>query len=167
MCPNCGTEISHEKPVHVVKRGLPRFKWWVAPLNLTLISILLILIELGADGGKFDEFQWSFWAVGGLWLVYGLGVMLSFRSEDAWILVPVFFIFVAVFLALLDLNITSSYSMKKQFLGLTWSYYPIVIIIIAFVIMPIISFVGRKQKKPVELLREIVHLEDSHVRDQK
>ncbi|RMG22053.1 MAG: hypothetical protein D6732_26395 [Methanobacteriota archaeon] len=160
VCPNCGEEISHEQPIHLVRRGLPRFKWWVAPLNLFLLSLLLIFIELGADGGHFDEFQWSFWAVGGIWLLYGIGALLSFRTDDAWILVPLFFIIVAAFLALLDLNIPTQRS--NSILGLTWSYYPIVIILIGFVIMPLISFLGRKQKKPVELLREIVTLEESH-----
>ncbi len=160
VCPNCGTEISHDQPIHLVKRGLPRFKWWVAPLNLLLLSLLLIFIELGSEGGKFGKFQWSFWAVGGLWLLYGIGVLLSFRPDDAWVLVPLFFILVAVFLALLDLSIPTDRS--NNIFGLTWSYYPIIVILIVFVIMPLVSFLGRKQKRPVELLKEIVTLEESH-----
>ncbi len=161
LCPNCRTEISHHEPVHLVKRGIPRFKWWVSVLNMVFLSTMLVLIEFGADGWQFDEFQWSLWAIGGIWLIYGVGIILSFRPEDTWLLVPFFFILVCGFLALLDLDTRRISSDEPRF-GLTWSYYPIIVILFLFVLMPLVSFMGRKQKKPVEMLREIIHLEEEH-----
>lgn len=159
ICPNCKYHIDPDTPVYVIRRGAPRFKWWVAPINLIFISIFLYLLDQSIRFLNPHNIPWSIWAISGIWLIYVLGLVLSYRPEEAWMIVPFFFFLLCVFLASIDLYVKTT--QEAIFLGLTWSFYPIVTILVLFVILPLVTFAGRKTKHPVEVLQEIIELEDS------
>lgn len=160
VCPHCSKTIQGEETTRLVRRGIPRFKWWVAPVNIFFISILYYLLELGINTYYDVSFPWSIWAIVGTWLLYLLGLGLTYRTEDSWILVPVFFTLLSLFLASIDWALSSQITI---FIGLSWSFYPIVVIMILLVILPLVTFLGRKQKLPITVLREIVRLEEKEL----
>ncbi len=159
-CPNCLNQIDPDTPVQVVTRGKPTFKWWVAPLNLIFLSVMLYAIDLAIRDYYPDIFPWSIWAISGIWLMYLLGLALTYRSDDVWIIVPFFFTLLDFFLASIDWYAGAE---KTIFLGLSWSFYPIIIITVLFIILPIVTFIGREKKSELTVLEEIIHLEEEQV----
>ncbi len=161
ICPNCEKEINPSEATHVVKRGQSRFNWWVTPVNLFLISIMFLLLELGTNSGSFTSFKWSPWVVAGIWIIYFGALFLTLRIEDSWFYASLIFVGFCVYLALLDLEFPSK---QPTVLGLTWSFYPIVIILFLLVLLPVNSYFGQKRKQSVELLKEVIKLEEEHVK---
>ena len=156
-CPNCLNQIDPDTPIQVVTRGKPRFKWWVAPLNLLFLSIMLYFIDNAVRDLYPELFPWSIWAISGIWMMYFLGLALTYRTDDAWIIVPVFFTLLDIFLASIDWYIGSD---QVLLLGLSWSFYPIIILTVLFIILPLVTFMGREKKSELTVLEEIIHLEE-------
>lgn len=165
ICPNCDHMIDPYVKTHIVVSGTPRFRWWVAPVNLLVLSALFVLLNIGSAIDSPDPFPWSIWVVAGLWLLYFLGLALKYRPQEAWLIVPMFFGIVSIFIASIDLFTNEGESII--FLGLTWSFYPVVTITTIFVILPIVTFLGKTTKKPVEILKEIVEAEELVLDDQR
>jgi hypothetical protein len=154
-------DVDLETPVNIIRKGIPRFKWWVAPLNMIFFSILISFYDLGIRINNPGIFPWSIWAIIGMWLIYFLGVALSHRPHDAWLIIPIFFILLSMFLASIDWAITDE--SNEILFKLSWSFYPITTILVLFVILPVITFTGRQSKRPLEMLREIIALEEQMV----
>ena len=157
ICPKCGEKIDQAAPVHVVRKGPPRFKSRVALLNMGFLSFMMILFDYGTHQNDPEAIWWSGFVVIGLWLLYFLGFAMKFRSEEAWLIIPAFFFMLSVFIGFIDVTTSTS---EPILFNLSWSYYPIVTILIILVILPIITFTGRKQRMPMEMLKEIVYLEE-------
>lgn len=157
ICPNCDTVIEPGAPVHIVRKGPPRFKSRVSFLNMTFLSIMMVLINYGNYQENPDTIWWSGYVGIGLWLIYLLGVGMKFRSEVAWLIIPAFFFLLSIFIAFIDITTSTS---DKILFNLSWSYYPIVVILIILIVLPIVTFTGREQRMPLELLKEIVYLEE-------
>ena len=158
FCPNCDTRIENLDQFQFLHQGLPRFQWWVAPLNLLIISSLLLMYNLNLGGD--NVFPWSIWAISGIWLVYGVGTLLTYRPHDAWIIVPVFFGLLSLFLVSIDWASPST-SGKSYILGLTWSYIPVITMMVFLVILPIVTSIGRVTRSAVDQMEEIINIEES------
>lgn len=165
ICPKCDHMIDPRGKTLIVTTGIPRFKWWVAPINIVGLSLLFVLLNIGSSIDSPDPFPWSIWVVVGLWLLYFVGIALKYRPNEAWLIVPIFFGLLSIFLASID--IFSNDERSTIFLGLSWSFYPIVVIMILFVILPIMTFLGKSTKKPVDILREIVEAEELMIDEQR
>jgi hypothetical protein len=125
---------------------------------MIFFSILISFYEVGIRKNNPGIFPWSIWVIIGIWLIYFLGVALTHRPHDAWLIVPIFFVLLCLFLASLDWVIADE--ADEVFFNLSWSFYPIITILVLFVILPIITFTGRQSKRPIEVLREIIELEE-------
>ncbi|MCY3410032.1 MAG: hypothetical protein INQ03_00205 [Candidatus Heimdallarchaeota archaeon] len=159
ICPQCGESINPKSPIHVVRKGPIRFKSYVAPINMIFLSLMMVLINVGTVMNNPNGGWWSLFVVIGLWLLYGLGIAMKFRSEEAWLILPFFFLLLSIYLGFID--VTTSDETPILF-ALSWSFYPIVVILILLVILPIVTFTGRSQRKPLEILKEIIELEDEN-----
>ena len=158
ICPKCGEKIDQATPVHLVRKAPPRFKSRVALLNMAFLSLMMVLFDYGYSQDNPNAVPgWSVFVVIGLWLLYLLGFAMKFRSEEAWLIIPAFFFMLSVFIGFIDVTTSDS---EPILFSLSWSYYPIVTILIILVILPIITFTGRKQRMPMEMLKEIVYLEE-------
>ena len=157
ICPNCDTVIEPGAPVHIVRKGPPRFKTRVSFLNMAFLTAMMVLINFGNRQEHPGSIWWSGYVGIGLWLIYLLGVGMKFRSEVAWLIVPAFFLLLSIFIAFIDVTTSTS---ETILFNLSWSYYPIVVILILLIILPIVTFTGRKERMPLELLKEIVYLDE-------
>jgi hypothetical protein len=164
VCPNCHHLIEMNK-FRVIQRAVPRFKWWVAPANLIMISLFLYILDDRIRSLYNTEIPWSLWGIAGLWLLYFSGIALSYRPEESWMIVPIFFSLLSLLLASVDVytNIRTITFASR----LTWSFYPIVTLVTFFVILPIISFIGKKSKHPESILREIISVEEEQLKEGK
>ena len=95
----------------------------------------------------------------GLWLLYFMGVGLKFRVEQAWLILPAFFFLLSILIAAIDVNTSET---EAVLFGLSWSFYPILVILIFLVILPIVTFTGKETRPPLEMLKEIIELEKAH-----
>ena len=95
-CPTCNHPLKTEREPRI--GAPPRFKWWVAPLNLFFISLLFVSLDYASDLG----FHWYMWPIYGIWGLFFMGQTLRYRPEEAWLIVPIFFILLCVYLALMD-----------------------------------------------------------------
>jgi hypothetical protein len=124
---------------------------------MAFLSVMMVLINFGNRQEHPGSIWWSGYVGIGLWLIYLLGAGMKFRSEVAWLIIPAFFFLLSIFIAFIDITTSTT---DTILFSLSWSYYPIVVILILLIILPIVTFTGRKQRMPLELLKEIVYLEE-------
>ena len=131
----------------------PRFKWWVAPLNLFFISLLFVSLDYASDLG----FLWYMWPIYGIWGLFFMGQTLRYRPEEAWLIVPIFFILLCVYLALMDWFSGEN----TGIFFFDWAWYPIFTLLVIGVFLPLTTSLGRRKSRPVQLLKELVNYEEN------
>lgn len=132
---------------------IPKFKWWVTPLNLLMICLFLILIDLATPPNKaFLWIDWAWWPVGGIFFIYAVSFIVFKRPAIAWIIGPLLMIGVSGLLLAIDLI----YPPNDGFLSMDWAHIPIAALLTFGVAIPIITKLGRKKDKPIEKFRKAV-----------
>ena len=132
---------------------IPKYKWWVTPLNLLLICIFLIVIDIVTGPNKaFLRIDWAWWPVGGIFFAYAVSFIFFKRPEMVWITGPLLMTGISILLLALDL----AFPPNDGFLWLDWALIPIAALLTFGVAIPIVTKFGRKKEKPVERFRKAV-----------
>lgn len=151
-CPTCNHLLEPETKLSI--GSPPRFHRWVAPVNLFFISLLFVSLDFAFYGAL----TWAIWPIFGVWGLYFMGQALRYRPEEAWLIVPLFFIFLCVYLALIDWL-----SGKNEgILFFDWAWYPIFTLLVIGVLLPLTTAIGRERSRPVQLLKELVKFEENN-----
>ena len=83
---------------------IPKYKWWVTPLNILLISIFLIVIDIVTlPNNSFLLIDWAWWPIGGMFFAYIVSFIIFKRPEIAWIVGPILMIGASGLLLAIDL----------------------------------------------------------------
>ena len=132
------------------KRNFEKFKWWVTPLNLIVISCFLVIIDY-STGMPVKTIEWAYWPALGFLLIYLLNIAVVRRPEMAWLVGPIFFILLSIFLLIIDL----AYGPNNLIWFLDWSPIPIGALLTFGTIIPIIVQLGKRKKSPKERIEEL------------
>ncbi|MDH5403917.1 MAG: hypothetical protein OEY49_15575 [Candidatus Heimdallarchaeota archaeon] len=147
VCPHCGKLLV----------PLPKYNYsfhrWATISYMFVLSIMLILFDLILDG-KYElwRFDWSQWAVFGLWILYITAQLLRSNPYFGWLVVPIGGILFTIFFMLLNKFEGS----QTGFLGLTWAWSVIIPIQIFMVIFPILGHFARKSPTEEDRLQYMV-----------
>ncbi len=136
------TEIKEET-------NLEKYKWWVTPINLLVISGFLVVIDL-VTGNPQGSLEWVQWPAIGLMLIYAMNVIVVKKPEMAWFVGPAFFLFLAIFLLILDLV----YGPNEGLLFTDWALIPVGALLAFGTIIPVIVHLGKRKKPPRMRLEE-------------
>ncbi len=151
-CPTCNQPLETERKLSI--GAPPRFRWWVAPLNLFFVSLLFVSLDYASDLG----FHWYIWPIFGIWGLFIVGQILKYRPEEAWLIVPFFFILLCVYLAMIDWHSGEN----TGIFYLDWAWYPIFTLLVLGVLLPLTTALGREKSQPVEILKELVSFEENN-----
>ncbi len=130
---------------------IPKYKWWVTPLNITLISLFLIIIDVvTAPNTAWARIDWAWWAVGGLYFAYAVSFILLKRPAIAWVVGPILMVGTSILLLAIDLV----FPPNDGPLHMDWALIPIAALLTFGVLIPIVTKFGRKKEKPIEQFRK-------------
>lgn len=140
---------------------IPKYKWWVTPLNILIVCIFLVIIDLATlPNTAFLHIDWAWWPIGGLIFAYLVSFIIFKRPEIAWIIGPILMVGTSVLLLALDLV----FPPNDGFLRLDWALIPIAALLTFGVLIPIITKFGRKKEKPIDKFRKaIAELKDQEM----
>ncbi|MBD3189819.1 MAG: hypothetical protein GF308_04205 [Candidatus Heimdallarchaeota archaeon] len=132
---------------------IPKYHWWVTPVNLLVISLFLFIIDLVTPPNThFLRIDWAWWPIGGLFFAYAVSFIIFKRPAIAWIIGPIMMVGVSGMLLAIDLV----FGPNNGLIGLDWATIPIAALLAFGVFIPIITKLGRKKKKPTEKFRRAV-----------
>ena len=132
---------------------IPKYKWWVTPLNILFICIFLFIIDLVTlPNTSFINIDWAWWPIGGLVFAYLVSFILFKRPEIAWIVGPILMVGTSILLLAIDY----AFGPNDGFLKLDWAIIPVTALFTFGVLIPIITKFGRKKEKPLERFREAI-----------
>ena len=132
------------------KKQFTKYKWWVTPINLIIISGFLFIIDY-ATGLQERFIDWAYWPALGLLLIYLLNIAVVRRPELAWFVGPVFFFLLSIFLLIIDL----AYGDNDLIWSMDWAPIPIGALLTFGTIIPIIVQLGIKKKPPKDRIEEL------------
>ncbi|MCG3219019.1 MAG: hypothetical protein KAR35_08435 [Candidatus Heimdallarchaeota archaeon] len=149
ICDKCGT-ILHEKidghksltdieeKYVSVARGR-KFKWYVTPANLLLTCLFIAGIDYVTEPNeaKFN-LDWAVWPIIGIIFLFLAAALLSKRPESFWVMGPLIFIELIIFLYAMDI----AYGSNDGIFGLDWSQIPILFLLIFGFAIPLVSKLG-------------------------
>jgi hypothetical protein len=130
---------------------MPKYRWWVTPLNIILISLFLIVVDIVTKPNTSAlNIDWAWWPVGGMVLLYLLSFIVSKRPAIAWIIGPILMFGTSILLLVIDLiNPPNDGPLR-----LDWATIPIAALLIFGVLIPIITKFGRKIEKPIDRFKK-------------
>ncbi|NHJ87676.1 MAG: hypothetical protein FK734_19600 [Asgard group archaeon] len=132
---------------------IPRYRWWVTPLNILLICIFLIIIDIATPPNtSFWRIDWAWWPIGGLIFAYLVSFILIKRPSIAWIVGPILMVGTSGLLLAIDLV----FPPNDGLLHTDWAVIPIAALLTFGVLIPIVTKLGRKQEKPILKFRKAV-----------
>ena len=132
---------------------IPKFKWWVTPLNIFLICVFLVIIDVVTrPNTALLNIDWAWWPIGGLIFTYALSFIIFKRPEIAWIVGPLLMLGTSVLLFAIDIV----FPPNDGFLKLDWAIIPIAALLTFGVLIPVITKFGRKKEKPIDKFRKAV-----------
>ncbi len=132
---------------------IPKYKWWVTPLNIFLISAFLIIIDVVTlPNTAWLRIDWAWWAVGGLFFAYIVSFIIFKRPAIAWIVGPILMVGASGLLLAIDLV----FPPNDGPLGMDWALIPIAALLTFGVLIPIVTKFGRKKEKPIEKFRKAI-----------
>jgi len=132
---------------------IPKYKWWVTPLNILLICGFLIIIDVVTEPNTaLWNIDWAWWAVGGLIFTYIVSFIVFKRPAIAWIVGPILMLGVSGLLLAIDLV----FEPNAGWLGLDWAAIPIAALLTFGILIPIFTKFGRKKEKPIEKFRKAI-----------
>lgn len=132
---------------------IPKFKWWVTPLNIGLICIFLIIIDIVTlPNIAFLNIDWAWWPIGGLIFTYVVSFIIFKRPEIAWIVGPILMAGTGILLFAIDF----AFPPNEGLLDLDWAIIPIVALLTFGVLIPIVTKFGRKKQKPIDKFRKAI-----------
>jgi hypothetical protein len=130
---------------------IPKYKWWVTPLNILFISSFLIIIDVVTPPNTaWARIDWAWWAVGGLFFAYIVSFIIFKRPAIAWIVGPTLMVGASGLLLAIDLV----FPPNDGPLGMDWAIIPIAALLTFGVLIPIVTKFGRKKEKPIERFRK-------------
>ena len=135
---------------HPEKKNYAKYKWWVTPVNLIIISGFLFIIDF-ATGPPARFIDWAYWPTLGFLMVYLLNTVVVRKPELAWFVGPVFFFLLSIFLLVLDL----AYGENNKIWFMDWAPIPIGALLTFGTLIPIIVQLGIKKKPPKVRLEEL------------
>ena len=145
---------------------IPKYKWWVTPLNIFLISVFLIIIDVVTKPNTaWIRVDWAWWAVGGLFFVYLVSFIIFKRPAIAWIVGPILMIGASCLLLAIDLVFPpNDGQLGMEWIRLDWAFIPIAALLTFGVLIPIATKFGRKKEKPIEKFKkEIAEMQKQDV----
>ena len=146
------TTKNHRKRSNFWDR-IPKYKWWVTPLNILLICIFLAVIDVVTPPNTAVlNIDWAWWPIGGLIFAYAVSFILFKRPEIAWIVGPLMMLGTSILLLALDYVFPPNAGLLK----LDWAIIPISALLTFGVLIPIITKFGRKKEKPIDKFRKAV-----------
>ncbi len=153
------SNISHTKRTFWDR--IPKYKWWVTPLNIFLISVFLIIIDVVTlPNTAWIRVDWAWWAVGGLFFAYIVSFIIFKRPAIAWIVGPILMFGASGLLLAIDLV----FPPNDGPIGMDWAIIPISALLTFGVLIPIVTKFGRKKEKPIEKFRkEIAEMQKQDV----
>ena len=132
---------------------IPKYKWWVTPLNILFICIFLVIIDIVTrPNTAFLRIDWAWWPIGGLIFAYVVSFIIFKRPEIAWIVGPILMIGISILLITLDLIFLPN----DGFLRLDWATIPVAALLTFGVLIPIVTKFGRKKEKPIDRFRKTI-----------
>ncbi len=132
---------------------IPKYKWWVTPLNILLIGIFLVVIDvITLPNTGFLRIDWAWWPIGGMFFAYIVSFIIFKRPEIAWIVGPILMVGASGLLLAIDLV----FPPNDGFLGMDWAIIPIAALLTFGVLIPIVTKFGRKKEKPIDKFRKAV-----------
>jgi len=132
---------------------IPKYKWWVTPLNIFLISVFLIIIDVVTlPNTAWIRVDWAWWAVGGLFFAYLVSFIIFKRPAIAWIVGPILMIGASGLLLAIDLV----FPPNDGPLGMDWAIIPITALLTFGVLIPIVTKFGRRKEKPIEKFKKAI-----------
>ncbi len=132
---------------------IPKFKWWVTPLNIVLICKFSLVIDIVTlPNTSFLSIDWAWWPTGRLIFASVVSFIIFKRTEIAWIIGPILMVGTSVLLLALDLAFPSNNGLLK----LDWATIPIAALLTFGVLIPIVTKFGRKKDKPIDKFRKAV-----------
>lgn len=130
---------------------IPKYKWWVTPLNFFLISAFLIIIDVVTPPNTaWIRVDWAWWAVGGLFFAYIVSFIILKRPAIAWIVGPILMVGASGLLLAIDLV----FPPNDGPLNMDWAIIPITALLTFGVLIPIVTKFGRKKEKPIEKFKK-------------
>ncbi|MBN1329465.1 MAG: hypothetical protein JXA54_08325 [Candidatus Heimdallarchaeota archaeon] len=152
-------EITDIRDKRTIWDRIPKYKWWVTPLNILLICLFLVVIDIFTlPNTAPHRIDWAWWPVGGLIFAYVVSFIVFKRTEIAWIIGPILMIGTSGLLLALDLV----FPPNDGLLHLDWAIIPIAALLTFGVFIPIITKFGRKKEKPIEKFRKAITELDVH-----
>ncbi len=137
---------------------IPKYKWWVTPLNIFLISVFLIIIDVVTlPNTAWIRVDWAWWAVGGLFFAYLVSFIIFKRPAIAWIVGPILMIGASGLLLAIDLVFPpNDGQLGMEWIRLDWAIIPITALLTFGVLIPIVTKFGRKKEKPIEKFKKAI-----------
>ena len=133
-----------------------QFKWWVTPLNVLFICLFIIGIDMSTGPTiGWTGIDWAFWPVIGIIGFFLIAWVLARRPESFWIMGPLSFVLVSLFLFAID----KTYGENSGFLGLDWAQIPILALLTFGFIIPVISKLGYKSLSPEQKFESLIREE--------
>jgi hypothetical protein len=130
---------------------IPKYRWWVTPLNIILISLFLIVVDIVTKPNTAAlNIDWAWWPVGGMVLLYLISFIVSKRPAIAWIIGPILMFGTSILLLVIDLINPPN----DGLLRLDWATIPITALLIFGILIPILTKFGRKIEKPIDRFRK-------------
>ncbi|MHA1124277.1 MAG: hypothetical protein ACTSO7_03865 [Candidatus Heimdallarchaeota archaeon] len=155
------TEETNDSETYESKRSfwdrIPKYKWWVTPLNILFICIFLVVIDIVTQPNTAPLWiDWAWWPLGGLIFAYVVSFIIIKRPAIAWIVGPILMLGASGLLLAIDLI----FPPNTGPLHLDWALIPIAALLTFGILIPIITKFGRKKEKPIERFRrEIAEME--------
>jgi hypothetical protein len=145
---------------HTFWDRIPKYRWWVTPLNLLFVSVFLFIIDyVTKPNTSWIRIDWAWWAIGGLWFTYALSFILFKRPEIAWIIGPLLMFGAGILL----LSIDYAFPPNSGPLALDWALIPITALLTFGVFIPVATKFGRKKEKPIDKFRKaLADMEKQH-----
>ena len=149
ICEKCGTILrekidDHRSLVKIEEEYLTaargrKFKWFVTPLNLLLTCLFIAGIDYVSEpnDAKYN-LDWAVWPIAGILFLFFAAALLSKRPESFWIMGPLVFIELSIFLFALD----KAYGSNEGVFGLDWAQIPILAFLIFGFAIPLVSKIG-------------------------
>ena len=130
---------------------IPKYKWWVTPLNILFICIFLVIIDIITLPNTAPLLiDWAWWPIGGLLFAYVVSFIIIKRPAIAWIVGPILMLGTSGLLLALDLI----FPPNTGSLHLDWALIPIAALLTFGFLIPIVTKFGRKKEKPIERFRK-------------
>ena len=130
---------------------IPKYKWWVTPLNILFICIFLVVIDIVTLPNTAPLLiDWAWWPIGGLIFAYVVSFIIIKRPAIAWIVGPILMLGASGLLLAIDLI----FPPNAGPLHLDWALIPISALLTFGILIPIITKFGRKKEKPIERFRQ-------------